>query len=484
MLVNLRHNWEQVAACLLILAAGIWRLALMDIFAGWEESDYGNLAMVRGVYESTFLIYDMNHMPGYYGLAALGLFLTEDTVLAAKMCSWLGGMLAYIAAVFWTRYWVGWKPALLVAVLLFAQAEFSLYSASALREPIYAAAMMGVLWGASSRSPTFMVLSAVLAFSVRFEAPVALFPLLILLYRRPRFIIALGAGLSLAVLCWAFYCMKIHGTYQFWGHATEVNVETGLGSEALSKVDWLKRGSAVSLHLLAWLLPWRIGWGVWLGAILSPFVLLNGEKGRQTFVLGAGLTLVWLGIGAVAQHEPGHNLYWKWLYPLVPFWIVLGVCFWWRWLQRFPNWLQWSCWFLILGQAVFSHVQESQRQIERSQSLYAPQVALAHWVEQQNNTNPLVFDNIPACWMNRKPNDFELISWFDIPTDGTEQDFSNWLIDQNVWGVLWFAEEWTQSPKVAPFLANGDQWCHQELCLQEHSRGDEYGWIFYLVEHH
>ena len=136
---KLHQGWEKIAAGVLILGAGVWRLSLMEIFAGWEESDYGNLAMVRGVFESGFSHYDMNHMPGYYGLAALGLFATDDTVLAAKMCSWLGGMLAYVAALFWTRHWLGWKPALIVGVLLIGQAEFSLYSASALREPIYAA---------------------------------------------------------------------------------------------------------------------------------------------------------------------------------------------------------------------------------------------------------------------------------------------------------------------------------------------------------
>jgi hypothetical protein len=110
---SVRQKKEEGVLLLLILLAGAWRFFLMDIFAGWEESDYGNLAMVRGVYESGFRHYDMNHMPGYYGLAALGLLFTEDTVWAAKMCSWLGGMLAYGAALFWTRSWIGWKPALL-----------------------------------------------------------------------------------------------------------------------------------------------------------------------------------------------------------------------------------------------------------------------------------------------------------------------------------------------------------------------------------
>ena len=121
--------------------------------------------------------------------------------------------------------------------------------------------------------------------------------------------------------------MEVHGTFRFWGHAAAVNVETGLGEEAQTATEWLQRGGGVALELFAWLLPWRIGWWLWLGGILSPFALLNGEKGRRVFALGLGLTCVWLGIGVVAQHEPQHNLYWKWLYPLVPFWIILGVAF-------------------------------------------------------------------------------------------------------------------------------------------------------------
>ena len=36
---------------------------LIQHFWGWEESDYGNLQMVRGVFDSGFCSYDMNHMP-------------------------------------------------------------------------------------------------------------------------------------------------------------------------------------------------------------------------------------------------------------------------------------------------------------------------------------------------------------------------------------------------------------------------------------
>ena len=45
-----------------VVGAIVYRFWLWDVFAGWEESDYGNIAMVRGVFESGFQSFDMNHM--------------------------------------------------------------------------------------------------------------------------------------------------------------------------------------------------------------------------------------------------------------------------------------------------------------------------------------------------------------------------------------------------------------------------------------
>ena len=49
-----------------------------------------------------------------------------------------------------------------------------------------------------------------------------------------------------------------------------------------------------------------------------------------------------------------------------------------------------------------------------------------------------------------------LTSWFDVPTT-TEIDY-RWIFTNDVDAVLWFAEDWTQAPKVAPFLENGGTW--------------------------
>src|SRR5688572_20556006 len=91
----------------LALAGAPWRLSLAARYAGWEESDYGDRAMVRGVLDARFLHYDMNHMPGYYALCALVLAAVGDTVVAAKGVSRVSGCVALGLAVVLCRKLAG-----------------------------------------------------------------------------------------------------------------------------------------------------------------------------------------------------------------------------------------------------------------------------------------------------------------------------------------------------------------------------------------
>jgi predicted membrane-bound mannosyltransferase len=103
-----------------VLLGTVWRLWLMGRYAGWEESDYGNLAMIQGVLDGGFLHYDMNHMPGYYAAAAMVHGLVGDAVFAGRAVSLLGGVVALGIAVAWavrmggTR--AGWAAGLLLIV--------------------------------------------------------------------------------------------------------------------------------------------------------------------------------------------------------------------------------------------------------------------------------------------------------------------------------------------------------------------------------
>ena len=89
-----------------------------------------------------------------------------------------------------------------------------------------------------------------------------------------------------------------------------------------------------------------------------------------------------------------------------------------------------------------------------SEDWYRPQLELAQWIEAEIPSGAvMVLDNIPACWIRRRPQDRTLISWFDVPVNGGAPDaFAQWLTTENVEWVLWFREAWTQAPKVAPFL--------------------------------
>ena len=134
-------------------------------------------------------------------------------------------------------------------------------------------------------------------------------------------------------------------------------------------------------------------------------------------------------------------------------------------------------------QAMASNIQETERQRERSEAWYRPQLELAQWIESEvPDDTVMVLDNIPACWIRRKPTSREMVSWFDVPVPAGQPDaFAEWVQTEDVGWVLWFREEWTQAPVIAPFLAAGGVWEDGNTKLVEHSREDGYGWILYEV---
>ena len=95
---------------------------------------------------------------------------------------------------------------------------------------------------------------------------------------------------------------------------------------------------------------------------------------------------------------------------------------------------------------------------------------------------PLLVDNIPACWIDRRPHERRLVSWFDVPVSpGSDAEFASWLRDEGIPWVLWFREDWTQAPRIAPFLAEGGRVELFGVELVERGREDSYGWILYEV---
>ena len=95
----------------------------------------------------------------------------------------------------------------------------------------------------------------------------------------------------------------------------------------------------------------------------------------------------------------------------------------------------------------------------------------------------MLLDNIPACWIDRRRHERPLTSWFDVPVPANQPAaFGRWIARQDMGWVLWFREDWTQAPVVAPFLADGGVWTDGSVVLTEVRREDGYGWIFFRVD--
>jgi hypothetical protein len=488
-------RWRLSGPIPVVLALGVlalvWRLWLMPRYYGWEESDYGNLAMARGVLESGFTHYDMNHLPLYYGLSALVLAVVGDTELATHLVSLVSGLAIVVLVIVLAYRTAGPVAAWVGGLLLVFQPELALYSASALREPLYAALLLGSLLAMSRERLWMASFLAVLGFLVRFDALVIMGPVLVFhaLGRapRPRRLAEVLVPLLVGVALWSTYCHFVHGIWRFWEHSVTVNLETGLGEEAVDRLEWMGNGARVSAALAFRVLPSHAGVALPLLACLAVPGMLRGGHGarRSLLVLLVLITGFWLAVGFTGQHEPGHNLYWKWLLPLVPFWGLaagLGAEQLVSWARRRP-----PVALVVIGAALLTawvqQLDETRRQLAVSELLYKPQLELAQRIEAEIPEGvPMILDNIPACWLGRVVHDRPLWTWMDIPVPETREALGRWMKDEGIEYALWFREEWTQAPVVAPWLAEGGNQRLGPVALSELGREDEYGWIWYRVE--
>jgi hypothetical protein len=194
---------------------------------------------------------------------------------------------------------------------------------------------------------------------------------------------------------------------------------------------------------------------------------------------------LWAAIGFVGQHAASHNLYWKWLYPVVPVITPLAAYGLWLLADRVGRVMgSQAGWVLVVVsmlQASASNLRETERQRELSEAWYRPQLVLAQWIEANvADDTAMVLDNIPACWIRRRHTERPMVSWFDVPVaPGDEKGFAAWVEGEKVEWVLWFREDWTQAPRIAPFLASGGIWESGTVRLVERGREDGYGWIWF-----
>jgi len=326
----------------------------------------------------------------------------------------------------------------------------------------------------------------------RMDALLAATPALVVhaLGRRPRIgrLVAAAAPIAGAVGAWSLYCARFHGTWRFWGHSVDVNLETGGGNEA-SRLDWLLDGLGVAVALGAQVLPSRIGWMPWVGLIAGLLATpwLRHDLRRTLSILTLGLLGFWLSIGVVGQHAPGHNLYWKWLYGVAPFLILVGVSGAWRLLGRLRPALGPTAVGALAAagmlQAVYAMGVETSRQLALSAALYRPQLELARWIEAEvPESTTILVDNIPGCWIDRRPHGRTMWTWFDVPVPpGDEEAFAAWIEEEELGYVLWFREEWTQAPVVAPWLDSERPVELPGVTLIPLRQDSSYGWIFFEV---
>ena len=479
------------AWALLIGVALVWRGILWPDFYGWEESDYGNLAMARGVFDSNFTTFDMNHLPLYYALAAFVLLFIENTEVATVAVSLVGGLVALALSVRISEYLFGRTAAFAAGLCLLAQPEFSLYSVSALREPVYAAFLLASTYALIRERLRTSSTFAGLAFLVRFDALIVLGLVLLATANRRglngrRTLHALGPLLGCVAL-WMLYCQIAHGTWQFWAHSIAVNLETGGAGNVEGAISWVGQGSAVVWGLVTSILPKHLSWVMFLAGICAvPSLVASTHPGIRVFLLTTILLVgFWLAIGFVGQHEVGHNLYWKWLLPIVPYWAIGTGVIVARAGERLHRAAGPASTAVAAGVLVLAmmgqQTRESQRQIKVSAELYRPQLDLARTIEAEiPEDQVLLVDNIPGCWLNRQPHNRTLWSWMDVPVEGAA--FGDWLVSEDVRYVLWFREAWTQAPRVAPKLASGETLTIGPAKLVALEHEDAYGWVWYRVD--
>ena len=486
----------------MVLAAA-WRLCLMESYYGWEESDYGNLAMTKGVLDGGFRHFDMNHLPLYYAVSAGVMAVVGNATLASIGVSLVSGVALVGATVLLAFRVFGVGVAWLTGLLLVFQPELALYSASSLREPLYGFLVILALLYINQRRVVVASVVAGAAFLTRMDALLIFSPMLLfagaMLARRrgrPVWVGSITGVMPMLTIVglWATYCFFEHGTFVFWGHSIAVNLETG-GTE-LDGFN-LVNGLAVTGALFGPILSSKIGLFVlcgWVAGILQTQWKVQSQQ-RDVAILSVLLLGFWLALGFFGQHEPGHNLYWKWLYGVAPPLIVVGAAGLLRLGRALPmaSLGQNLVLAFAVGQSIFAMLSETDRQVQLSEEILGPQVELARWIEVETaDDNVMLLDNVPERWLSRREHSRVLYTWMDLPIceDGTSscswtpEQFGRWIEETGVEYVLWYGEEWTGAPNAAPWLGEHEPWTNGGVTLNPRRSarlGHIDSWVFYEV---
>ncbi len=431
-----RHCERRRAAiqfALLFAAAATVRFLLSQRFYGWEEGDYGNLMMIREVIDSRFTWFRTAHMPGWYSMAALVNWSSDDPRVPALCMTLLFSSLNVAVAGLLARKLLSPAAGWLAGSWLVFQPEMALYGASTLRSPVFTSiAFLGMaflVWGGRARG---FGLTA-LAFLVRMEAFFSFYVPALWSWIRDRGQGLRRIGMPLVllfgvVLGWQAYislvqerCLGVEFNLEDIDRCWEtafmlgpvgVNLAPDVhgGSGGFDLTAWLQQGLWTAWALLTWTLPRKISWTILVAAAIGLWAMLRGtgRPGSATVALYALFALgIWLLEGFLAHHSPNHNLYWVWLLPAIPFLAVLGAGGWFavdRRLAAAPRALRVLVFAALLASPAQTFLAETDHQLTRAEGWYRPQLELSRWMEDSlpSGTGVLV-SSIPEVWLKRNP---------------------------------------------------------------------------------
>ena len=480
-----------VALAVATLALG-WRVWLATVYMGHEEEDWGNLEIIRGVIDSRFAYVESEHMPLFVWLSAAVARIVGDVHLGALIVPIVCGAVAVGLTTWIGMRWLGPAVGIVAGLAMCFQPESALYSASPLRESLYVALMMGGILLVGRRHVGAGAGVLALAFLARFNIAFSILPALVLWaclqpdrQLRKRALVGAG-GVAVVVLAWAAWYHSETGSWAFWGRVVEMNTGDAVGD--LSGREHVAAVAGAVGGLFALVLPGHVGWLVVPLAVVGAVRLVREEAPRREPARWLGWcalgTLGLLGATAlVSAHEWGHNLYWKWLTPSVPFLLLFGAYGALGLLRRLPRSPAIGIAALLVVVTGLGYALETRRQVRLSDQLYGTQVRLARWLEQAWEPQVgVVTGGIASAWLHRRHGSIRVFDWTaeGLPRDDPEA-FGRWLVERRIGLVMWFDEEWFGAADAAGYLADGVERSMGPARLVPIVREDGYGMIAWQV---
>lgn len=479
----LRGGAVQLVA--VVAVALVARVLVAPGYFGWEEGDYGNLMMIREVLDSGFTWFRPAHMPGWYVLGAVARSLGGGDRLPALAMTMAFSVVSVGLATSVARHVAGAGAAWLVGLWLALQPEMLLYGASTLRSPVFTClGLLGLFLLVRGREAGHAATAA--AFLVRMEAFFVFF--LPSLWtagpgrgRRLRSLLPAALALGAVVAVWQAYLVLAHGE-------NEVFFAGPMGANTQGE-DGLVPGLFTAWHLATWTLPRKVSWVVLLLAGAGAVAVLrgHGRPGGRAVALYAAFTLgFWLAEGFVSRQDVNHNLFWVWLMPALPPLVILAGIGWESLAERLPR----PARALAFGAALLAVAPVFRAEVDyqqaRSEAWYRPQLELARWLEDHAPAGAgMVLGSIPEVWVQRREHPFRVSAWWFLPPELRGQPpeaLGRFFAEHEVDYVMWFAEEWTDAPGFAPWLADGQPVDAGPVRFVPVDREDGYGWILYVVE--